>query len=218
MQTGRIIRSSSWAPVVAASSTVKLAANAAISLASTADARVEAARIPPSLTLTSGAASVRLASNRARPPQWTSARARAAAAPAAVREAKPKEEQQADPTADDDAPPAAVAEAPAEAEPTPRGPDEVRLEIDALQYYELLKPIPVVIRTLGERTFEAEVPELNISTTGSSLTGAFLSMKEQIITIFDRYRGKKVLNPEQQRQLAAFEQYVGGPRRNWYAR
>jgi hypothetical protein len=213
MQTGQIIRSSSWAPVVAAASTVKLAANAAISLASTADARVEAARIPPTLTLTSGAASVRLASNRARPPQWASA-----GAPAAVRERKPKEEPQADPIAEDEDPAAAAAEAPAAAEHTPRGPDEVRLEIDALQYYELLKPIPVVIRTLGERTFEAEVPELNISTTGSSLTGAFLSMKEQIITIFDRYRGKKVLNPEQQRQLAAFEQYVGGPRRNWYPR
>ncbi|HEV2302714.1 MAG TPA: hypothetical protein VGR91_14200 [Stellaceae bacterium] len=211
MRAGRFIKSSSWAPVVAASSTAMQTATAAVSLASTAESCVEAARVPAALYLTSAAASVRRATNRARPPLWASAKAPAAAAP-------PEPPPERDPATNDGVLSAAVFEAEAAAEPTPRPADEVHLEIDALQYYELLKPIPVVIRTLGERTFEAEVAELNISTTGSSLTGAFLSMKEQIISIFDRYRGKKVLNSEQQRQLAAFEKYVAGPRRNWYAR
>lgn len=217
MQTGRFVLTSSWAPVAAASSVVKLAANSPVSLASTAEACVEAVRIPATLTLTSGAASVRRISNRARPPLWAHA---GAAAGAATPAPKPHD----DTAAEEGVSAAAVPDTEAEPEPepeaapTPRPADEVRLEIDALQYYELLKPIPVVIKTLGERTFEAEVPELNISTTGSSLTGAFLAMKEQIVSIFDRYRGKKILNPEQQRQLAAFEQYIGGPRRNWYAR
>lgn len=115
------------------------------------------------------------------------------------------------------------AEEPAAAEPSaptppPRKSDEVRLEIESLKYYEVLKPIPVIVRPLGERTFEAEVPELNISTTGSSIMGVFLSMKSQIVSIVDRYRGKKTLSTEEQRHLAAFEQYIGGARRHWYAR
>jgi hypothetical protein len=213
MRTGRFIQSSSWAPVVAASSAVMRTATTAVSFASTAESCVQAAQVPATLSVTSGATLVRRATNRAGPPLRTDGRTVAVAAAFEPRE--PKAQRGA--VADDGVRPAAASEGQGPAKPAPQLA-EVHVEIDVLQYYDLAKPIPVVIKTLGKRTFEAEVPELNISTTGSSLPGALLAIKEQIVSLLERFRGRKVLTPEQQRQLAALEQYVSGPRRNWYPR
>jgi hypothetical protein len=46
----------------------------------------------------------------------------------------------------------------------------VELTIDSLRTYELVKPIPVFVETLGERHYVAEVPDLNITTSASSLS------------------------------------------------
>lgn len=214
MRTGRFILSSSWSPVVAASSAVVQTATTAVSFASTAESCVQATQATTTLRLTSGAASLRRVTSRARSPLRASGKLTAAAAAFQNTEATPR----SDPAADASASPIPAVEKPAEAEPAPRPATEVRLEIDGLQYYDLIKPIPVVIRTLGERAFEAEVAELNLSTTSSSLPSAFLGIKEQIVSLLERHRGKKSLNPERQLQLAALEKYISGPRRNWYPR
>jgi hypothetical protein len=213
MRTGRFIQSSSWAPVVAASSAVMRTATTAVSFASTAESCVQAAQVPSTLRVTSGATLVRRATNGAR----SALRASGKTVTVAAGFEPDKSKAQRGAAADDDVRPTAAIEEQGGAKPAPQLA-EVHVGIDVLQYYDLAKPIPVVIRTLGKRTFEAEVQELNISTTGSSLPGALLAMKEQIVSILERYRGKKILNPEQQRLLAALEQYVSGPRRNWYPR
>ena len=45
---------------------------------------------------------------------------------------------------------------------------EVELTIDSLRNYELIRPIPVVVESLGERNFVAEMPDLNISTSANN--------------------------------------------------
>src|ERR1700758_802780 len=48
------------------------------------------------------------------------------------------------------------------ARPAPRN-QSVPLVIDSLQNYELVKPIPVVVESLGDKIFTADAPDLNLS-------------------------------------------------------
>ena len=104
------------------------------------------------------------------------------------------------------------------AKPAPKSSqsDRIALAIDSLNNYELIKPIPVLIESLGDKVFVAESPDLNVSTTGGSVGAAFLLLKEQIITTYEGYRSKKGSDSERARQLAAFEDYIGKPRRHWF--
>jgi hypothetical protein len=98
--------------------------------------------------------------------------------------------------------------------PPPRT-DKVELTIDSLQNYELLKPIRAVIEPLGDRVFVAEAPELNVSTSGTSVGGALILLKDHISTIYEGYTSKKNLDSERARQFKIFETYIGRPRRKW---
>ena len=97
----------------------------------------------------------------------------------------------------------------------PSRTDKVELTIDSLQNYELLKPIRVVIESLGDKVFVAEAPELNVSTSGTSVGGALISLKDHISTIYEGYTSKKNLDSERARQFKTFETYIGRPRRKW---
>jgi hypothetical protein len=211
VQTSAFVRSSSWKPASGGSATVVRVATTSHSYATSAEVVTET-RSPPAAALATDQVPVsRRATSEARRAVWLRAQASLSLRTAAG--GPPRS------VASEAAPAAAEASALlAAGNAPPRKNEEVRLEIESLKYYEVLKPIPVIVRPLGDRTFEAEVPGLNISTTGSSIMGVFLSMKSQIVTIVDRYRGKKVLSPEEQRQLAAFEKYIGSARRHWYAR
>jgi hypothetical protein len=94
--------------------------------------------------------------------------------------------------------------------------EKIGLAIDSLSNYELIKPIPVLIESLGDKVFLAEAPDLNLSTTGSSVGAAFLLLKEQIIATDEGHRSKKGLDAERTRQLAALDQHIGKPRRHWF--
>jgi hypothetical protein len=98
--------------------------------------------------------------------------------------------------------------------PPPRT-DKVELTIDSLQNYELLKPIRVVVESLGDKVFVAEAPELNVSTSGTSVGGALILLKDHVTTIYEGYTGKKNLDSERARQFKIFETYIGRPKRNW---
>jgi hypothetical protein len=98
--------------------------------------------------------------------------------------------------------------------PSPRA-DRVELTIDSLQNYELLKPIRVVVESLGDKVFVAEAPDLNVSTSGNSVGGALILLKDHISTIYEGYTSKKNLDGERARQFKVFETYIGRPRRNW---
>jgi hypothetical protein len=94
--------------------------------------------------------------------------------------------------------------------------ERIELAIDSVQGYDLIKPIPVLIESLGDKVFVAEAPDLNLSTTGNSVGAAFLLLKEQIITTYEGDRSKKGPDPQRTQQLAALEQYIGKPRRHWF--
>ena len=94
--------------------------------------------------------------------------------------------------------------------------ERIELAIDSIQGYDLIKPIPVLIESLGDKVFVAEAPDLNLSTSGNSVGAAFLMLKEQIITTYEGDRSKKGPDPQRTQQLAALEQYIGKPRRHWF--
>jgi hypothetical protein len=107
--------------------------------------------------------------------------------------------------------PALVADKP---KPPPRT-DKIELTIDSLQNYELLKPIRVIVEPLGDKVFVAEAPDLNVSTSGSSVGGTLILLKDHISTIYEGYTSKKNLDTERARHFKVFETYIGRPRRNW---
>jgi len=98
--------------------------------------------------------------------------------------------------------------------PPPRQ-DKIELTIDSLQNYELLKPIRVVVESLGGKVFVAEAPDLNVSTSGTSVGRALILLNDHISTIYEGYTSKKNLDSERTRQFKTFETYIGRPRRNW---
>ncbi|HYZ42597.1 MAG TPA: hypothetical protein VE687_18520 [Stellaceae bacterium] len=121
----------------------------------------------------------------------------------------------------EEAEPSVRREAPPEAgtpTPTPKrsGIEKIELAIDKLPNHELIKPIPVLIESLGDKVFIAEVPGLDISISGSSMGGVLLQLKEHIANIYEGHRVNNNLKPEGARQLKALESYIGKTRRNWF--
>jgi hypothetical protein len=109
--------------------------------------------------------------------------------------------------------------APAAASPKPPSAiSRVELTIDSLRNYELIKPIPVVVESLGERNYVAEMPDLNISTSAGNPSDILITLKDRIAQVYDGLRIKKNLDAEQSRQLRLLETYIGKSRRSWLDR
>jgi hypothetical protein len=149
-------------------------------------------------------------SNRAHRYRWVTSGSSAFAAPTPTGTISAPSEAPGDPSVNISTPPATA--------PPPKLPkaEKIELAIDSLSNYELIKPIPVLIESLGDKVFLAEAPDLNLSTTGSSVGAAFLLLKEQIIATYEGHRSKKGLDAERTRQLAALDQHIGKPRRHWF--
>lgn len=119
---------------------------------------------------------------------------------------------------------AANADGLADAVPAPALPKRnsetarVELTIDSLRTYELVKPIPVFVESLGERHYVAEVPDLNITTSASSLSEILIVLKDSVTQTSDRLRIRRSLDPEQARQLKMLETYIGKSKRGWLDR
>ncbi len=89
------------------------------------------------------------------------------------------------------------------------------MTIDSLPNYDLLQPIPVGIEALDDRMFSAQAPALEISTTGSSIGGSFLQLKEQIAATYEQCRQRSSLTPERLHQIGLFQAYIGKAMRSW---
>ena len=100
----------------------------------------------------------------------------------------------------------------------PSAISRVELTIDSLRNYELIRPIPVVVESLGERNYVAEMPDLNISTSASNQSDILITLKDRIAQVYDGLRIKKNLDSEQTRQLKLLETYIGKARRSWLDR
>jgi hypothetical protein len=120
----------------------------------------------------------------------------------------------ADPVADRVAAPPPAPAAPKQSSETAR----VELTIDSLRNYEIIKPIPVFVESLGERHFVAEVPDLNITTSASNLSEILIVLKDNVTQTYDRLRIRKSLDAEETRQLKLLETYIGKSRRSWLDR
>ena len=98
------------------------------------------------------------------------------------------------------------------------GTSRVELTINSLRTYELVKPIPVFVEALGERHYVAEVPDMNITTSASSLSEILIVLKDSVTQTYDRLRIRRNLEPEQARQLKMLETYIGKSKRGWLDR
>jgi hypothetical protein len=101
---------------------------------------------------------------------------------------------------------------------TASGTSRVELTIDSLRTYELVKPIPVFVESLGDRHYVAEVPDLNINTSASSLSEILIVLKDSITQTYDELRIRRSLDPQQARQLKMLERYIGKSKRGWLER
>jgi hypothetical protein len=109
----------------------------------------------------------------------------------------------------------------APASPLPKPTSEasrVELTIDSLRNYELVRPIPVFVESLGDRHYVAEVPDLNITTSASNLSEILIVLKDSVTQTYDRLRIRRNLDPEEARQLKMLETYVGKSKRSWLDR
>ena len=91
----------------------------------------------------------------------------------------------------------------------------VELTIDSLRNYELVKPIRVLVESLGERHYVAEVPDLNITTSASNLSEILIVLKDSVTQTYDKLRIRRNLDSEQTRQLKILESYIGKSKRSW---
>jgi len=106
-------------------------------------------------------------------------------------------------------------EAPTPASKKSAGAERIDLAIDRLPNHELIKPIPVLVESLGDKVFIAEVPGLDISMTGNSIGAVLLELKDRIANIYEAHRGTTNLSADKARQLNVLESYIGKTRRNW---
>ncbi len=209
MKSSNIVHSSIWTPSVFVSSGSPLKGKTSVLPARTENIFAMAVPAPAAVISSNRIASSRLTSNRGQHSQWIEAQS-SVSVEAVLAACTPP------PQTGTGTPDFVAKAASADALPKPSRAERIELAIDSLQNYELIKPIPVLIESLGDKVFVAEAPDLNISTTGNSVGAAFLLLKEHIITTYENYRGKKGLDSERTRQLGIFDKYIGKGKRHWF--
>jgi hypothetical protein len=89
--------------------------------------------------------------------------------------------------------------------------DPVTLQISTFtpEPYEVLRPIPVLIRPEGDE-FVASFVEANVNASGETQQEAFESLKLLVLDIFDSLRSHPVekLGPESVRRLAVLRDFI----------
>jgi hypothetical protein len=212
MKSPNIVHSSAWTPAVFVSSGTHLKAQASVLQTRPENIFTIAVPVPAAMIMSNRIAAVRLISKRVQRSEWITARALVSARPLPAA-GTPRQNTGTD-TAEVVAT-AASEQAPPRPSRTERI-ERIELAIDSLQNYELIKPIPVLIESLGDKVFVAEAPDLNVSTTGNSVGAVFLLLKEQIVTTYEGYRSKKGLDAERTRQLLILDKYIGRAKRHWF--
>lgn len=203
MRSADILFTSSWTPAVLICSGSLNTVSAILLDTGTADVFTSAVTASSNVITSNSAYSSRRQSSLAQRSLWTLSRPSVSVAPSPMAPRRPSESPNVGTPSEKTA---------ARTSKT----DKIALAIDSLNNYDLIKPIPVLIESLGDKVFVAESLELNVSTTGDSVGAAFLLLKEQIITTYEGYRNRKGSDSERARQLAVFDQYIGKPRRHWF--
>ena len=178
-----IVHSSTWTPSVFVSSGSPLAITTFV-LGTNTEEYCTIAVPAPAMISSSRVSWSRRLSNRARRAQWVAAQS---FVPPEANMAPRSPPQMPGIGAPETPPNPATTEEP----PKPAKAKRIQLAIDSLQNYEILKPIPVLVESLGDTVFVAEAPDLNVSITGNSVGSAFLLLKDHIINIYEGYRSKK---------------------------
>src|SRR6266478_916381 len=208
MKSSNIVHSSIWTPSVFVSSGSPLKGKTSVLPARTENIFAMAVPAPAAVISSNRIASSRLTSNRGQHSQWIEAQSSVSVEAVLAASTPP-------PRTGTGTPDFVAKAASADALPKPSRAERIELAIDSLQNYELIKPIPVLIESLGDKVFVAEAPDLNVSTTGNSVGGALILLKDHISTVYEGYTSKKNLDGERTRQFKVFDAYIGRPRRNW---
>jgi hypothetical protein len=210
----RIITSSTCTPSTIASSASHPVTTTADLKATGEDLLITVARPSAARVSLERTTSSRLLSGRARRLQWAKVRDALSVQGMAATPEVPAKSRAVAPTAN------RLADSPPENPlPRPQSPaPRIELTIDSLRTYELVKPIPVFVETLGEKHYVAEVPALNMTSSASSLSEILIVLKDSITQTYDDLRARRNPDQEQARQLKALEGYIGRSKRGWLDR
>ncbi len=91
--------------------------------------------------------------------------------------------------------------------------DVTTVRITSLSGFALKKPFKVKVACLGDHEFMAELPELNMAMTGTTIGEALTMLKDYIQIVYRRYRSKNNLGPEPSKQFSILEQHIGEEKR-----
>ena len=75
--------------------------------------------------------------------------------------------------------------------------------------YRVLQPIPVRIKRIGNRDFEASFREANIAMSGSDSQDAYEALVADILETFDVLTAEQALGPDAADQLRILRTYIG---------
>jgi predicted RNase H-like HicB family nuclease len=86
----------------------------------------------------------------------------------------------------------------------------IQISTFAPEAYEVLRPIPVLIRPEGDE-FVASFVEANVNSSGETQQEAFENVKALLLDVFDNLRFHPVekLGPEPAHRLAVLRDFIG---------
>src|SRR5215472_15767550 len=200
MRSPSVIHSSSGTPSVSVWTGSILSTNAAL-VPGRPDIITQSAATQVIATRSNSTAASWCLSSQGRPPQWLYTGASARLQPIPAFDSPPQRAAGAP----------MYAAAPTVPEPdTQRAPglEKIELVIDSLPNYAVTKPIPVLVESLGDKVFIAEVPDLNLSSSGNSVGAALLALKEQIVATYEGNRTRRGQDSERARQVSVLDQYI----------
>jgi hypothetical protein len=85
---------------------------------------------------------------------------------------------------------------------------EINLNIDSLPNLELIETIPVRIVQLGDTLFTATVDALRLSGTGPTLSDSVLTLKEELVNLYERLTKRQKLDDEEKNDLEYLRSHI----------
>jgi len=85
---------------------------------------------------------------------------------------------------------------------------EIHLSIDSLPHLELIEAFPVTVTQLGDKLFTATIEALRLSGTSSTLGEALVTVKEEIVTLYDRLSKTSRLDDDEINNLKYLQSHI----------
>lgn len=85
---------------------------------------------------------------------------------------------------------------------------KIHLSIDSLPNLKLIEAFPVTVTQLGDKLFTATVEALRLSGTSSTLGDALVTVKEEIVNLYDRLSKITRLDDDEKKDLKYLQSHI----------